>query len=272
METSMNDLRSVFGFHATPFTREIRIQDLLAFPFLEEAFDGLKRCVEARHSGALIAPAGTGKTVLLRRLTAALPEARYQVRYIKVTDLSKRDLCREIALACGASPAGAYSFLVRALQERFEHSVHSEGLRPVILLDEAQDLRSDSFALVRLLTNFEMDSRLVVSLVLCGQSKLKTVLGRDDQESVARRIHHYAFLRLLSRDELTEYVQHRCVIAGCKKHPFDTSAIEALHEISRGNLRAADALALTALERAALSKKTTVGAQHVAQARQELYP
>jgi general secretion pathway protein A len=255
----MTDLRSAFGFHATPFTRELRTAEHLAFPFFDEALDGLKRCVEARHSGALIAPAGTGKTALLRRLMAALPEARYQVRYIKVTDLSKRDLCREIAVACDAPPAGAYSFLVRALQERFEQAIHSEGRRPVILLDEAQDLRRDSFALVRLLTNFEMDS-------------LKTVLGREDQESVARRIHHYASLRLLSRDELVEYVQHRCTIAGAKKLPFDTGALEALYEISRGNLRAADALALTALERAALATKTVAGAQHVAEARQELYP
>lgn len=268
----MTDLRSTFGFHTTPFTREIRTQDHLSFPFFEEALLGLKRCVEARHSGALIAPAGTGKTALLRRLTAALPEARYQVRYIKVTDLGKRDLCREIAVACDAPPAGAYSFLVRALQERFEHAVHSEGRRPVIFLDEAQDLRRDSFALVRLLTNFEMDSHLVLSLVLCGQPQLKTVLGRDDQESVARRIHHYACLRLLSREELVEYVQHRCTIAGSKELPFDNGALEALHEISRGNLRAIDALALTALERAAISKKAVVGAQHVAEARKELYP
>jgi general secretion pathway protein A len=231
----------------------------------------LRRCVEARHSGALIAPAGTGKTALLRRLTAALPEARYQVRYIKVTDLGKRDLCREIAAACGAAPAGSYSFLVRALQERFEHAVH-EGRRPVILLDEAQDLRRDSFALIRLLTNFEMDSRLVLSLVVCGQPPLKTVLNRDDQESVARRIHYYACLRLLSRDELAQYVRHRCSIVGCKQLPFDDGALEALYEISRGNLRAADALALTGLERAALSKKKVVGALHVTEARQELYP
>lgn len=268
----MTDLRSAFGFHTPPFTREIRTADFLSFPFFDEALSGLKRCIEARHSGALIAPSGTGKTSLLRRLTAALPEARYQVRYIKVTDLSKRDLCREIAVACGAHPAGAYSFLVRALQERFEHAVHSEGLRPVILLDEAQDLRPDSFALVRLLTNFEMDSRLVLSLVLCGQPQLKVTLGRDDQESVARRIHHYACLRLLSRDELSQYLQHRCTVAGARQLPFDADAVEALYELSRGNLRATDALALTALERAALAKKTVVSTQDVAEARKELYP
>ena len=34
----MTDLRSAFGFHTTPFTREIRVQDLMSFPFLDEAF------------------------------------------------------------------------------------------------------------------------------------------------------------------------------------------------------------------------------------------
>ena len=268
----MTDIRSVFGFHTTPFTREIRTQELLPMPFLDEALGGLKRCIEARHSGALIAPAGTGKTALLRRLTEELPEARFQVHYIKVTDLSKKDLCREIAVACGAQPAGAYPFLVRALQERFSLTARAESRRPVIILDEAQDLRPDSLPLVRLLTNYEMDSRLVLSLLLCGQPFLKTLLGRDGQESVARRIHHYASLRLLSREELVEYVNHRCAIAGVKKPPFDAGALEALYEISHGNLRAADALALTALERAALGKKTVVGTQHLAEARCELYP
>ena len=268
----MTDLRSAFGFHTTPFTREIRVQDLMSFPFLDEAFDGLKRSIEARHSAALIAPAGTGKTALLRRLTVALPEARYQVRYVKVTDLSKRDLCRELAVACGANPAGVYPSLVRALQDRFEHTLHNEGRRPVVVLDEAQDLRPDSFPLVRLLTNFEMDSRLVLSLVLCGQPRLRTILSRDDQDAVARRIHHYAALRLLSREELFEYLRHRCAIAGASQMPFDTSAIEALYEIARGNLRATDALALTALELTARASKTVVGAQPIVQARQELYP
>ena len=46
--------------------------------------------LDKRMSAALIAPAGTGKTMLLRALMARLPQARYRVHYVKVTDLSKR--------------------------------------------------------------------------------------------------------------------------------------------------------------------------------------
>ena len=45
--------------------------------------------------------------------------SRYRVRYVKVTDLCERDLCREIATAAGVAPAGTYPTLVRRLQERF---------------------------------------------------------------------------------------------------------------------------------------------------------
>ena len=134
----------------------------LCFPLDPQAqvAAALAEAVHERMSAALIAPAGTGKTVALRMLVAALPETRFQVHYVKVTGLSKRDLCKEIAVACGLSPTGIYPALVRKLQDAF---APSDGMRPVILLDEAHDLRPESLAMLRVLTNFEMDSRLVVS-------------------------------------------------------------------------------------------------------------
>lgn len=102
-----------YRFHKIPFTRELLTNERIEFPHLEEAFAGLMHSVEQRMSAALLAPAGTGKTALLRRLKSTLPQARYQVHYVKVTDLSKRDMCREIAAACGAEPAGSYPTLVR---------------------------------------------------------------------------------------------------------------------------------------------------------------
>jgi general secretion pathway protein A len=266
------DLRATFGFHTIPFTREIRTEDHLCLPFLDEAFAGLLSAIETRMSAALIAPAGTGKTALLRRLRAALPEARYHVHYVKVTGLSKRDMCREIAVACGAAPAGSYPMLVRRLQERFETTAHTEGRRPVLLLDESHELRPDVLGMLRILTNFDMDSCLVLSLVIAGQSSLRTLLARDDQEAMARRIVHYAQLRLLSRAELAQYIAHRCAVAGAARIPFDDRTLDALFEIGRGNLRATDDLALKSLDYAAAAGHATVSIQHVVAARKDLWP
>jgi general secretion pathway protein A len=263
---------SPLGFRKTPFTRELAVAERFTLPHQSDAAEALLDAVRQRMSAALIAPAGTGKTVALRVLVSSLPEARYQVRYVKVTGLSKRDLCKEIAAACGLPTAGIYPALVRRLQDAFTHTNGTDGLRPVLVLDEAHDLRPESLAMLRLLTNFEMDSRLVVSVVLAGQPPLRTLLARADQVAIAQRLAHYATLRLLSREETRAYVVHRCTIAGARADPFDRDAHEAIFEMSRGNLRAIDHLALKSLQLAARAGAAAVSAGETLEARKQLWP
>jgi type II secretory pathway predicted ATPase ExeA len=268
----MKDYRSRFGFHASPFTREMSVSDRFTIKEYDQAIDDLSNAVEARMSCALIAAAGTGKTSILRAMVARLPEAHYRTHYVKVTGLSKRDMCREIAYAIGLPPAGIYPSLVRKLQDHFAETVHSDALRPVLILDEAHELRHETLGMLRVLTNFDMDSRLVLSIVLCGQLRLRDMLRRDDLTDVARRLAHYATLRTLSREEIDRYIEHRCTIAGAAKVPFDQGAIDALFEIGRGNLRATDQLARKTLQIAHHTDQDVCGATHVAQARKLVCP
>lgn len=266
------DFHAHYGFHVTPFTREIPVDQHYALALYEDAVTALVRVVEQRESALLLAPAGTGKTNVLRALKARLPEARYRVSYLKVTSLSKREFCRELALALGAPPAGSYPALVRRLEERLTALTDTDALRPVVLVDDAHDLRLDVLAILRTLTNFEMDSRLVVSILLAGQPPLREMLRRDDLEDVARRLAHIAALRPLSRDEMRAYVAHRVAIAGAATVPFDPGALEAIFEIGRGNLRATDRLALKALELAHQGGAAVADHNHVTQARPLLWP
>jgi len=266
------DFRSRFGFHSAPFTREISTQQRFALDVFDHALTALQRAVEQRASAALVAPAGTGKTALLRALIDKLSEARFAFHYVKVTGLSKRDMCREIAVACGAEPAGSYPMLVRRLQERFVAATATDGLRPVLILDEAHDLRPDVLDMLRLLTNFEMDSKLVLSVLLAGQTPLRAMLKSDLHESLARRLCHIAGLRLLTREESARYIGHRCTIAGATNMLFANAALDAVHEIALGNLRATDQLAAKSLETAHDLNVSVVDANHVVQARRVLFP
>jgi general secretion pathway protein A len=266
----MKDQQALFGFHKTPFTRELTENEHLPLPHLDEALEGIQDAVERRMSAALIAPAGSGKTTILRRLKDRLPEARYRVRYVKVTSLSKRDMCREISAACGMPLAGNYPALVRALQEHFDSSYSLDGLRPVLLLDEAHDLRPETLDMLRILTNFNMDSSLVLAVVLAGQHGLAKMLARDELQSIAKRLAHCSTLRLLSRDETMKYLEHRCAVAGTATFPLDQGATESIYELTRGNLRAIDSLALKAIGKASAQEAGVVSSAHVVAARKEL--
>jgi len=266
------DLKSVYGCHTIPFTREVSDTDLFKPHLLEESRAAILRAIAKRSSAAIIGPSGSGKSTLVRVLIVSLPEARYATHYVKCTDFGKRDMCREIACACGVQPAGSFPSLMRRIQDKFEGTLSDSGRIPVLFLDEAHDLRPDVLGMLRIITNYQMDSRLVVSVVLAGQPALARILSRDDQDAVARRIIHYAKLRPLSREESANYVQYRMTIAGAKKSPFDAAALDAIYEIARGNLRQTDNLALESLELAAAAKLQVVGAQHISAARRALWP
>jgi general secretion pathway protein A len=265
------DPRSFFGFAEIPFTREIAVSERWTAPHLEEVATDLLRTIDQRMSATLIAPVGSGKTVVIRTVMAHLPEARYQAHYIKVTSPSKRDFCRELTMAAGVSPAGSYPALVRRLQEKFELA-EGEGRRPVLLVDEAQELRPDALAVLRIIQNFQMDSRLVLSLVLAGQPTLSKILKCDELEAVSRRMAHLATIRLLSRTETRKYMEHRIRVVGGRTFPFDEPSVEAVFEISRGNFRAIDELSRKALEIAAQNGVTVIDPAIIAAARQRLLP
>ena len=260
------DLRAHFGFSAVPFPREIPIKDRWHSEIFDQPLTALRQTIEQRMSGVVLAPSGTGKTVILRTLRAQLPEARYRLHYVKLTSLSKKDLCREIGLAAGFDLSGIYPVVFRMLQQRLRQ-LDEDGLRPVLLLDDVQDMTPTVLTTLRILTNFDMDSRLVISLVLAGDNQLRHMLESPSLEPIRRRMAHIATLRLLSRAETRDYMQHRVRIAGAPTFPFDPQATDAVFEVSRGNLRAIDQLARKSLELASQKAISTVDPSLVAEAR-----
>jgi type II secretory pathway predicted ATPase ExeA len=98
------------------------------------------------------------------------------------------------------------------------------------------------------------------------------MLRRESLEDFARRLTHYAVLRPLSRPEAQNYIEHRCSVAGAVTVPFDASAVDGIFEISRGNLRAIDQLALKALELACDHDRKVVDVALIVEARKLLWP
>lgn len=266
------DIRAHFGLTSLPFTREIPISKRWRHPDHEDVIAHLLASIEARMSSALIAPAGLGKSLVLRALEAQLPSARYRVRYLHVADLSKRDFCREICAAVGCESAGYYGALVKRLREHFTSMVDEQSLRPVLLIDEAHDLRPDVLKTLRVLTNFEMDSRLVVSIVLSGQPELRELLRRSDMQAIRGRLSCYRTLRLLSRSETREYIEYHCQLAGATRPLFEDRAHDAIYEAAQGNPRAINMLALASLHDAAAAGADVVGVEHVMSARGRVAP
>jgi general secretion pathway protein A len=269
----MKEFRAHFGFHDMPFTPEIPVEQHFSLPYLDEATDAVLRAIEQRRIVAVVGPSGTGKTQLLRRVRKRrLPEARHRVHYVHVTDLGRRDMCRELCTVMDVPMAGNLPAAVHRIQEHIVSLTDTDSLRPVLILDDAHELRPDVLGLLKIITNYEMDSRLVLSIVLLGQPPLRDTLRRTDLEDVTRRLAHIATLRTMTQKETLDYLKHRCTVAGARAFPFDTGACTAIFEIGRGNMRASDHLALKALEVAHLADAKVVDSNHITDASKFLCP
>lgn len=258
-------------FTKTPFSRELRVENRVAFDFMRQAKETIMRAIQECQSVAVVGPAGCGKTVLLRSVIADLPPARYSCTYVKLTELSPRDFCRKVAAGLGLSPRGTLPALLQAIEDALKEGFFNRAIRPVIILDDVHELKRPAFKLVRLLTNYEMDSRLLVSFVLVGQTPLKQVLLTPELEDVHQRLVSCVEIRRLSREETRDYVVQRVREAGSPLTVFSPDAIEALYEISRGNMRALDRLARAALHLACCGTHDLVNASDVASARAEVW-
>jgi len=257
--TGGNDLLCRFGLRERPFTKEIRPRDHFHLDEHEEVLRAIHGIIQARGLAAIEGPAGCGKTALCRRFVEELPEARYEVRYLLASGLGVRDACRELSVALDLNPSGTRPALLQRIKDALVRRPDERGVHPVILLDDAHELTIEVLGLIKTLTNFSMDSRLVVSVILIGQPKLRRLLRHVDLEDVAGRLGVVA----LSREATVRYVQHRITVAGGKRVPFDTNALEALFELTCGNLRAIDHVAIRSLELADEASAEVVDASFV---------
>jgi len=264
------DPRGHFGLTGLPFTREISATKMWRHPGLDELVRDLSGIISARDSAAVIAPSGAGKTALIRRLIDTLPESRYRIADIKITAVGNRDLYRSIARSFGIEASGTWPHLVESLQAHAKALATTEARRTVLIVDEAQDMRPSVLSTLRVLTNFKLDSELLISLILVGDTGLDSLLHRQDMEALRSRLACIVRLRLLSREECKSYIRHRLEISGAREEILDQSAMEAIYDYTRGNIRAIDILCRTALYIAAFKRIDTIDAGIVTIARKKL--
>ena len=172
----------------------------------------LRYAIENQRGAALLAgPAGTGKTTLTRMLEAQL-DARFSpfVRLV-FPQMSSRDLLVYLAEELGAPPADPPRHTVEESVRRLEFYLAQNShldRHAVVVVDEAH-LLEDCGALetLRLLLNFEVDSKPTFSLLLVGQMGLVSSVTR--LPSLAERVAVSSLLRAFTAEETAGYVQHR---------------------------------------------------------------
>ena len=124
----------------------------------------------------------------------------------------------------------------KVLRDRWLAHIESTLIRPVLLIDEAQEMSPAVLSELRLLTSTDFDSRLLLSVVLAGDGRLREALRRDELLPLGSRIRTRLHLDYAQRDDLRACLEHLLRSAG-NANLMTSELIDTLGDHAAGNYR-----------------------------------
>lgn len=213
-------LLALYGLKWNPFSPELPSEALLMTPKIENFCWRIEQAHVREGGFALITgDPGTGKSVALRLLAERLAGVgELTVGALAHPQCFISDFYRELGDLFGVElrPHNRWCGF-KALRERWTAHIESTLLRPVLLIDEAQEMSPAALSELRLLSSTRFDSRIILSIVLAGDARLTQKLRQDDLLPLGSRIRTRLALEYASREELLACLRHLLGAAGNPK-------------------------------------------------------
>ncbi len=213
-------LLALYGLKWNPFSPELPTEALLATPRIESFCWRIEQAPVREGGFALITgDPGTGKSVVLRLLAERLERVR-DVSVASLTHPSSNlaDFYRELGELFGAElkPHNRWGGF-KTLRSRWLTHLENTRLRPVLLIDEAQEMHPGVLSELRLLASTQFDSCAILSVILAGDGRLSTKLSREELLPLGSRIRTRLAMEYATREELLACLTHLLASAGNPK-------------------------------------------------------
>jgi len=251
-------LLALYGLKWNPFSAELPIEALYTSTPVSEFCWRVEQGLVREGGFALISgEPSTGKSVVLRLLAERLGQLReLTVGAITHPSGNLADFYREMGDLFGVElrPHNRWGGF-KALRERWLGHLDSTLLRPVLLIDEAQEMPPMVLNELRLLSSTQFDSRHLLSVVFAGDGRFNSKLRREELLPLGSRIRMRLVMEYASRDELGACLQHLLDSAG-NARLMTPELINVLCEHAIGNYRVLTGMAAELLATAAQRELT----------------
>jgi general secretion pathway protein A len=210
-------LLALYGLKWNPFSPELPTEALYVTPRIEQFYWRIEQHLIQEGGFALVTgDPGTGKSVVLRLLAERLAQLR-ELRAGAIAHPSSNlaDFYREMGDLFGVElkPHNRWGGF-KALRERWLAHLEGTLLRPVLLIDEAQEMHPTVLNELRLLSSTQFDSRTLLTVVLAGDARLTTKLRRDELLPLGSRLRTRLAMEYADRNELMACLKHLLASAG----------------------------------------------------------
>jgi general secretion pathway protein A len=231
-------LLAQWGLKWNPFSPELPGEALLATPRIDHFAWRIEQLVQEGGFALITGDSGTGKSVALRIVAGRLSTLRdVSVGVIQRPQSRVPDFYRELGDIFSVKLASHNRWGgFRALRERWKTHVASSRIKPVLLIDEAQEMNPDVLGELRILSSADFDATSLLTVILSGDSRLLELLGQEDLFPLKSRIRTRLITEPAPREESLELLQHALVKAG-NASLMTSELMETLVDHSAGNYR-----------------------------------
>lgn len=190
--------------------------------------------LQTRGFGVVTGSPGRGKTTAVRHWAAGLNPSLYRCSYSCLSTLTVMEFYRNMTAQLGGQPAFRKVDNFHAIQAEITRLYVERRITPVIIIDEAQHISGKVLNDLKILFNFEMDSRDRAAVLLVGQPSLNNTLCLNIHEPMKQRIVMNYDLGGLSKEEGRRYIKAKLEGAGCRIPVFEDAAMEAIIGAANG--------------------------------------
>jgi general secretion pathway protein A len=234
-----HNLKALYGLKFNPFTPDLPLEALHLTAKLDDFAWRIEQGLAHEGGFALITgEPGTGKSVALRVLAERLERLReVTVGCLEHPQSNLADFYREMGDIFGVAlqPHNRWGGF-RVLRERWLAHIDMTLVRPILLIDEAQEMHAGVLNELRLLTSTRFDSRAILSVILAGDRRLLEKLRREELLPLGSRIRTRLLLESATSEELRSCLIHLMEAAGNAKL-MTRELIETLCDHALGNYR-----------------------------------
>lgn len=231
-------LLSLWGLKWNPFSPELPSDALLVTAKIDSFAWRVEQMVQEGGFALISGESGTGKSVALRIVAERLAALRdVAVGVLQRPQSKGADFYRELGdiFAVKLSPSNRWGGF-KALRERWKAHVASSRIKPVLLIDEAQEMDGEVLGELRLLSSADFDATSLLTVVLCGDGRLLERLRQEALVPLGTRIRTRLVTEAASREELGELLSHALTKAG-NATLMTAPLMDALVDHCAGNYR-----------------------------------
>jgi len=210
------DIRSLFGLKYNPFLPDLPPETLFTIPGTERFVLRMQTMATQGGFALITGEPGLGKSKTLQQIAHRLEQVPdLSVGVMQRPQSKLGDFYRELGelFNVALTPTNRYGGF-KSLRIRWKTHCQSTLFKPVLLIDEAQQVSAECLTELRLLQSHHFDSQSLLFTILCGDHRLPERFRSAELLPLGSRIGPRLVLVPLSPEQLQDYLNFALDQAG----------------------------------------------------------